>query len=167
MTGPSRRVDGGAGEPGPGVRLPPPLIFIAALAAGWWLDRTWTALPLSRAVSPVREGVGLALLVAGLGLVFWGMATFHRAGTAILPTRAASRFVTAGPYRFTRNPMYTGLATAYMGTALLLNTAWPILLLPLALVVLVQFVIHREEAHLARVFGAEYGAYCARVRRWL
>jgi len=34
-------------------------------------------------------------------------------------------------------------------------------------VVIDRFVIAREEAYLRRRFGAEYEAYCQRVRRWL
>src|SRR5450631_950384 len=39
--------------------------------------------------------------------------------TTIVPHRAVSALVTTGPYRMTRNPMYTGLAIAYLGGALL------------------------------------------------
>jgi protein-S-isoprenylcysteine O-methyltransferase Ste14 len=95
------------------------------------------------------------------------MLTFRRARTAILPTRPASQLVDGGPYRFTRNPMYTGLTTAYVGAAALLDSVWPLLLLPLVLAALVRLVVRREEAYLRGAFGAEYAAYQARVRRWL
>jgi protein-S-isoprenylcysteine O-methyltransferase Ste14 len=72
-----------------------------------------------------------------------------------------------GPYRFTRNPMYTGLTIAYFGGAALLDSAWPIIVLPVVLIVLVQTVILREERYLADAFGVEYSVYVARVRRWL
>jgi protein-S-isoprenylcysteine O-methyltransferase Ste14 len=39
--------------------------------------------------------------------------------------------------------------------------------LPIVLLVLVRTVISREEAYLKDAFGADYGAYTARVRRWL
>jgi protein-S-isoprenylcysteine O-methyltransferase Ste14 len=63
--------------------------------------------------------------------------------------------------------MYTGLTIAYIGGALILNTAWAIIILPAVLALLVRLVIRREEAYLSDAFGAEYTAYQSRVRRWL
>jgi len=63
--------------------------------------------------------------------------------------------------------MYTGLTIAYVGGAGLLDSAWPMIVLPLVLIALVRTVISREEAYLGDAFGAEYSAYQARVRRWL
>jgi len=49
----------------------------------------------------------------------------------------------------------------------LLDSAWPMIVLPVVLIALVRTVISREEAYLGDAFGAEYSAYRARVRRWL
>lgn len=150
----------------PGVRFPPPLLFVGGLAVGWLLDRRVRALPLV-GDGDVIATVGTALLAVGLSLMAWGMITFRLARTAIVPMRGASRLVERGPYRFTRNPMYTGMTLAYLGVAAILNSAWPLLALPIVLALLVRLVIRREEAYLLDAFGAEYSAYRARVRRWL
>jgi protein-S-isoprenylcysteine O-methyltransferase Ste14 len=151
----------------PGVRFPPPFLFIIGLLAGWVLDRYWHALPLSRFAGSALEPFGFAALVLGVVLAAWGMMTFRRAKTAIIPHQSASQLVTHGPYRFTRNPMYTGLTIAYLGGAALINSAWPIILLPIVLVILIKTVILREEMYLTDAFGAEYTGYAASVRRWL
>jgi protein-S-isoprenylcysteine O-methyltransferase Ste14 len=151
----------------PGVRFPPPIIFVGGLLIGWMLHRYWRAIPLSRHGGAALEPIGLVLVLGGLALAAWGMLTFQRARTAIIPSRSASRLVGGGPYRFTRNPMYVGLTLAYVGVAALVSSAWPLILLPLVLVVLVRMVIGREEAYLRDAFGAEYAAYQSRVRRWL
>jgi protein-S-isoprenylcysteine O-methyltransferase Ste14 len=150
-----------------GVYFPPPFIFGIGLVAAWALDRYWHALPLSGFAGSALKPLGWILLALGVILAGWGMATFRRAKTAINPHRSASQLVTHGPYRFTRNPMYTGLTLAYLGGTALLNSAWPIILLPIVLVVLVRRVISREEAYLRQAFSADYTAYSARVRRWL
>jgi protein-S-isoprenylcysteine O-methyltransferase Ste14 len=150
-----------------GVRFPPPLIFVIGLLVGWALDRYWYALPLSRSTGFTLGFPGWILVALGVILAGWGMVTFRRARTAIHPHRSASQLVTNGPYRFTRNPMYTGLTLAYLGGAALLDSAWPIILLPIVLIVLVRGVILREEAYLSQAFSADYAAYTARVRRWL
>ncbi|MEO8336423.1 MAG: isoprenylcysteine carboxylmethyltransferase family protein [bacterium] len=97
----------------------------------------------------------------------WGVVTFRRAGTAINPHHSAKRLVVSGPYRFTRNPMYTGLTIAYLGASLLLGSEWPLLLLPIVLFAVFRFVIQREERYLADAFGSEYAEFRMRVRRWL
>lgn len=162
-----QRARGAGASSGPGVRFPPPLLFVAALALGWLIDRYVHAVALSPIVGGARVPTGGVLLGLGLVLSFWGMATFRGARTAIIPNRPASQLVSTGPYRFTRNPMYLGLTIATVGGAFLVDSAWPVALLPFALLVLVRTVIHREERYLRGAFGDAYVAYCARVRRFL
>lgn len=149
----------------PGVPFPPPLPFVVAFGLGWLLQR-WRPLALFGDAA-ITEGAGWTLLLLGLLLMFVGMGTFLRAGTAVIPFRAASRLVTWGPYRFTRNPMYAGFTIAYLGGVLLMNSVWPLLFLPLAIIVLSRLVIEREERHLLALFGEEYAAYRRQVRRWI
>ena len=151
----------------PGVRFPPPLLFAGGLVLGWLLGRAGPFLRFADARIGGYAVAGVAGIVAGVTLVLTGMLTFRAAQTAILPSRAASRIVTGGPYRFTRNPMYVGLTAAYVGTTLLIGTLWPIVLLPIVLSLLVRLVIRREEAYLLSAFRDEYATYAARVRRWL
>jgi protein-S-isoprenylcysteine O-methyltransferase Ste14 len=150
-----------------GVRFPPPFLFVIGFIAGWALDRYWRALPLSRFGGSALKPFGWAALAVGLILAGWGMATFRRAKTAIHPHHSASQLVTHGPYRFTRNPMYTGLTLQYLGGSALINSAWPIIVLPIVLLILIQTVILREERYLRDAFGVEYAGYVASVRRWL
>jgi protein-S-isoprenylcysteine O-methyltransferase Ste14 len=95
------------------------------------------------------------------------MRTIEKAGTPIRTDRPVPRLVTDGPFRFTRNPGYLGLAMLYAGIALLRNSLWAILLLPVVVYVIQREVIGREERYLERTFGEEYLAYKARVRRWV
>ena len=150
----------------PGVRFPPPFIFLAGFLAGWVVDRWGRPLPLSS--GGVRlERIGFGILIGGVVLAAWGIVTFRRAGTAVIPHQAASQLVMTGPYRFTRNPMYVGLTIEYIGGAAVINSAWPLILLPLVLVVLVRRVVSREEQYLSDAFGDQFAAYRLRVRRWL
>lgn len=154
---------------GPAVRFPPPLLFISALVLAWLLDSRVVSLPMveSAASARVLDVSGGVLIIAGGILAAWGAITFWRHKTTVLPHLPASRLVEAGPYRFTRNPMYAGFISAYLGAMLLMNSLWPVPLLPLVLGILYRFVIRREEQHLTEAFGEEYVAYTQRVRRWL
>src|SRR5688572_24976928 len=154
------------GIPHPGVRFPPPTLFVAGFFIGWLLGRKYP-LPLFRGdATQVGEVIGVVLVGLGLALVFWGLLTFWSRRTGILPHHPASQIVRAGPYRYTRNPMYTGMAAAYVGVTLVMGDAWPLLLLPFAIWLLVRLVIAREERYLASAFPDEYDAYRREVRRW-
>ena len=74
--------------------------------------------------------------------------------------------VAHGPYRFTRNPLYLVMATTYIGITVSVNTVWPLLFVPVVLV-LISLVIRQEERYLEGKFGQEYLNYKAKVRRWL
>src|SRR5687768_16775957 len=114
----------------PGVRFPPPFLFAAGFLTGWYLSRRTPLVLLSGNALAVSETVGILLAASGLALIFWGIATFRAHRTAVFPNRPATRIVRGGPYRFTRNPMYTGMTLGYLGLTLMLNDAWPLIFLP-------------------------------------
>ncbi len=152
--------------PHPGVNFPPPLLFVAGFLAGWLMHRL---LPLR---IPASEGAamntaGWILVAASVVLLIWAQATFLRHRTTLIPNRPASAMVTDGPYAFTRNPMYVSLILLYVGLALLTGMLWPVLILPVPLVLLTILVIRREERYLESAFGDDYSEFRRRVRRWV
>ena len=149
-----------------GVVIPPPLIFLVPLLVGILLDRR-SPWPIRIESGPALVAAGVLAILAALSLALSAVATFRRQGTTVLPMRRPTRtIVDDGPYRFTRNPMYVGMALAYVGGALLLNSVWPLLLLPAPLLTVDRYVIPREERYLRAKFGDEYSAYTRKVRRW-
>jgi len=148
----------------PGVRVPPPVFYAAAVIGGWLLDRRW---PLRVGDGITHVMTGWMLIAAWVALMSSSIRLFWRRHTSIIPVRPAMALVTEGPYRFTRNPMYVGLAMLVVAFGLLLNTWWPMLLLFLVLPAVQHFVIIREEQYLHRRFGTDYDEYMRRVRRWL
>jgi len=147
-----------------GVLAPPPLIYLVPLAVGF-LIRHWypVAIVGHRAAAPL----GIACLVLGLAIHLSAVMALRRAQTSPKPWRPTTAVVTAGPYRFTRNPIYVAFSLVYIGVALWGNTLWPFLLLLLVLPVMQLGVVAREEVYLERIFGDEYRDYRRRVRRWL
>jgi len=151
---------------GPGVRFPPPLIYVALAGAAWWLHEDWP-LPTPAPVSGVLDLLGLVLIGAGLLLDLVSLALFRRQRTSALPFRPASAFVARGPYRFTRNPMYLGMTMLVAGLGLLVERLGVTISAFVAAWVVGRFVISREERYLERRFGAGYLDYKRQVRRWL
>lgn len=153
--------------PHPGVRFPPPFLYVAGFLVGLALERwIWRISPpnVIRGLFVIAGWIGI---LGGLLLAAWGLAVFFRLRTAIVPIHPASRLVTSGPYRFSRNPMYVGLSALYLGLAFLFNVVWPILVFPFVLIALYRLVIRREERYLTDAFGEAYTLYRQRVRRWL
>jgi protein-S-isoprenylcysteine O-methyltransferase Ste14 len=148
----------------PGVRFPPPILYAAAVVGGVVVDRQWS-LPIGFDVT--RRLLACFLIAGWAALTASGVRSFWQRHTSVVPIRPATALVITGPYRFTRNPMYLGLALLTAAFGLFLNTWWPILLLVPTLIIVQRWVIAREERYLHRRFGADYDGYVRQVRRWL
>nr|AYC80266.1 isoprenylcysteine carboxylmethyltransferase family protein [uncultured bacterium] len=156
--------------PHAGVHFPPPFVYLGGLVLGWLVERA-RALPITHGpgsgASTVRLSVAALFAFAWLAVMLTALSAFRRAHTTLIPNRPASAFVTDGPYRWTRNPMYVSMTLLYLAVALWMNSWWPVLLLVLVLVIIQELVITREERYLISAFPDQYVAYSARVRRWI
>lgn len=150
----------------PGVVVPPPLIFIGMLIGGLVLDRFVVSSTIGVGADS-RYVVGGPVALAGASAIALALNLFRRAGTRPEPWQPSSAIVEIGLYRFTRNPMYLGMALIYAGAAIMLDSAVSLLLLIPLLFVIQRGVIGREEAYLEQKFGEPYRQYKSRVRRWL
>ena len=148
------------------VRFPPPLIYVGVLAAGFLLQWRWPV-PILPDRPFLMRMAGAALILLGAATAASGVLTFRRIGTSPNPTKPSNSLALTGPYRFTRNPMYLGLAIGSAGVAVACNAVWPLALLPVAILLVTRFVIAREERYLETRFGEPYRTYRARVRRWI
>ena len=146
-----------------GVKVPPPFIFLGGLAVGFVLE----ALLGSSVPDTVQWVAGGLALLAGIALQTTFIAAFNRRGTAVEPWKPTTAIVTTGPYRFTRNPAYLGMALISVGIALLADSLWALAPLPIVLLLIDRTVIAREERYLERKFGDEYVGYKRGVRRWV
>jgi len=148
------------------ILVPPPAVMATAALAMWGI---WWLTPGTQWPATLRVITGAVLAIVGVGFSIAGVRTFRRARTTINPMKpeTASSLVTSGVYRVTRNPMYVGLALVLVAWAVFLGSAWA-LLGPVAFVLYIgRFQIAPEERALSALFGDEYAAYRANVRRWL
>lgn len=143
--------------------LPPVYLVLSMLA----MAVLHLALPVVQLIGEPYRYAGALLIVLAAALGFWGVFLFRRARTGVVPFTEATTLVTGGPYRFTRNPMYLGMAGILVGTAIALGSLTPWLVLPAFMRVIAERFIVREEAMLERAFGEPYSNYRAVVRRWL
>jgi protein-S-isoprenylcysteine O-methyltransferase Ste14 len=148
----------------PGIRVPPPLIYLLALLLGLLLNRRLHLPFLPRGMARV---LGWPLVGGGIALAAWFARTMRGADTTLRTDKPVSSLVQDGPFRYSRNPGYLSLTILYAGIAVLRNALWALLLVPLVVYVIRREVIEREERYLERTFGEEYLAYKRRVRRWM
>jgi protein-S-isoprenylcysteine O-methyltransferase Ste14 len=148
----------------PGIKFPPPLVFLVAILVGVGLKRIW---PMSVVPDSLAIPLGVAFITAAFSLAFLGFRELKRHETTPRPDQASSAIVKSGPYRFTRNPLYVSLSMLHLGIGLLTNNLWVVSMLIPVWIVMTTQVIAREERYLARAFGDEYSSYKASVRRWI
>ncbi len=123
--------------------------------------------PGPRFTSGAGQLAGGLIILVGLALLVFAGGLFKRAGTDMIPFRNVSALVTGGVYRYSRNPMYLGMALVLLGCAITVGAATALLVPPLFMAIIEFRYIRPEEALLRAEFPQEFPAYCQRVRRWL
>jgi protein-S-isoprenylcysteine O-methyltransferase Ste14 len=130
------------------------------------------AIPISWLVSTSRtelaQPLGLVPLLAGCVGLLWCVRDFYVFGKGTLaPWSPPRHLVTAGLYRYSRNPMYVSVLLIVLGWAVSFDVRG---LYWYALFVAIAFhlrVVLGEEPWLASTHGASWDDYAKRVRRWL
>lgn len=139
------------------------LLTVGSTAA--WLWRPDWFQWASRSISIGLRWIGVAGFACAVAWLIWMFHTLGSNLTDTVVTRRDAHFVDRGPYRFVRNPMYTGVLMVSMSLGVALGT-W---LLPLAgSVVFTLFALRTrtEEKYLIERFGNQYRDYMARVGRF-
>jgi protein-S-isoprenylcysteine O-methyltransferase Ste14 len=116
---------------------------------------------------PPIHGWALAFLAWGYLQYRWvGVYRTREGGGGPGISVPPERLVTGGPYRWTRNPMYTGHLIYLAGVALALGSWIAAAVLAFHLVWFDRRV-KEDEARLEALFGEPYRAYRRRVKRWI
>jgi protein-S-isoprenylcysteine O-methyltransferase Ste14 len=109
--------------------------------------------------SVVLGVIGVVVFASGIALAIW--ARIHIGRNWGMPTtqKADPELVTSGPYRFIRHPIYTGILTGVLGTALATNLIGLIIVAVLG--AYFYYSASVEEKNLTATFPTEYPAYQA------
>ena len=151
-------------DKGPGVRVPPPLIFLFMIAVGYWLNLYY---PLIIPWPEFFFFVGLFLIAGAVSFALIAVYQFWREKTHIEPWKPASSLMLEGVFAYSRNPIYLSFIIITLGIGLVLNNIWILFNTGPLLIALYFLVVKKEELYLERVFGDLYLDYKKRVRRWL
>ena len=145
-------------------KMVPPLWLLLSLVFMVLLDRYH---PVAEFGGPFVWGFALSFGFAGLVLAFVSVGLFKRAKTAVVPFATSTALVTDGPYKLTRNPMYLAMTLLLIGVAMYLGSLLPFLVIIAFVVIIQKEFIEGEERFMEAIFGEEYLAYKAAVRRWI
>ena len=131
---------------------------IAFFALGAEVLDVWTAVPGALAY------VGGAMLGLAVLTVVTAQAQMGRSWRMCVDEGGTS-LVTAGLFRFVRNPIYSANMLFLAGVFVVAPSPWSVAL-TLAGTTFMAIQARIEEAHLGEEHGAEYAAYAARVGRF-
>jgi protein-S-isoprenylcysteine O-methyltransferase Ste14 len=147
------------------VKMPPPIWMFLFLALAGAASAIY---PWKSIIDPTVVPLGIALVVLGFAIAFWGRLLFLVEKTEVIPTSEKnSKLVTRGAFSITRNPMYLGLVILSLGIAFWVGSL-PMFVVPvLVFIVCNQIHIPFEEAKMRRQYGDAFDAYTGKVRRWI
>ncbi len=135
------------------------VVWLAMVLSAWGLNLISITRP-----SWLRW-VAACVWAFGFGLLFAGRLQLGSSFRIGRP-KECTHLRMGGLFRISRNPMYLGVYATLL--AAVLRTLNPFVLVVVVFIVAVHHrIVLAEEDHMRDAFGAEYGAYCGRVRRYL
>ncbi len=153
---------------GAAVRIPPPVVGIVTIVAGYLAGRVFPILTDFDLPTPLRYWAGGLLVAVSIGVLgAWPAWLFKKTGQNPTPWSETPEIIVLGPYKFTRNPMYLMMVLVCLGFGVMLSEAWIVILTPVLAVALYHIAIKHEETYLEAVFGDSYREYRKAVRRWI
>lgn len=145
----------------------PPLVHLALCIGLTYLFARY--FPIIRFNFPFQPA--LALFISLFGVVILGVSAvrFVINKTTVNPhvPSQTNKLVVGGLYRYSRNPMYLGMAAILMGVIVYFGALSSLCSLVLFIALINVLQILPEEEALAELFGEDYAHYRAKVRRWV
>ena len=145
-------------------KIPPPilaLIMIAIIYLSSFIVETFTF--------SYQTVLGVLVVVIGLGCAVPSFRLFAKNKTTISPFTPSetTALVTSGMYRYSRNPMYLGMALILLSISFKFNLIGGIFFTLLFAIYITRFQIIPEEAVMEKLFGDDFQKYKSKTRMWI
>ena len=145
-------------------KIPPPIV---TLIFG-------LAIYLSRTIFPEIEiqyssFFGMVLLLLGFLILISAVKLFRNDKTTVNPLspEQATKLVTNGIFKLSRNPMYLGMAVILASVAMFFNIIGGIIFMALFCLYITKFQIIPEEKVMKELFAQDFEQYMQATRRWI
>jgi protein-S-isoprenylcysteine O-methyltransferase Ste14 len=119
----------------------PPWLMVQVVPGGW--TRFWWA---------------VFLVLIGMAFSIWARAVLGTNWSGVVALKVDHELVVAGPYRWVRHPIYTGILIALLGSGLAAGQVRGLLAFAIALIA-IWIRSRTEERWMMRQFGDRYAAY--------
>ena len=145
-------------------KFPPPLV---ALTFGFLINYTKNIFPKIEIKNEII--FGSFMIISGLIIILSAIILFKKYQTTISPLNPsnATKLITDGIYKFSRNPMYLGLLLVLVGISIILNLTGGFFFILLFILYMNLFQIIPEENAMVDLFKDEFLDYKKNVRRWI
>jgi protein-S-isoprenylcysteine O-methyltransferase Ste14 len=107
--------------------------------------------------------IGAAITAAGLGFSAWARVHLGRNWSATVTVKQDHELIRTGPYAIVRHPIYTGLLSGFIGTALAIGQWRGVVAVAIVLVAFWR-KLQLEERWMSETFGEDYRRYRARTK---
>lgn len=147
------------------LKVPPPLVTLIFGVLMYYLDALYSI----EVVSVVRNVFIAIVLIAASFLLFPAVVQFYKNKTTVNPftPEKTNVLVVEGVYRYSRNPMYLGMALVLLAWGVFLSNPLNLITFCCFIAYMNYFQIKPEENALEHLFGKDFQSYKMKVRRWL
>ena len=113
--------------------------------------------------------LSFTFLIIGLFVLISAARAFRASKTTINPLKPeqATSLVTGDIFRFSRNPMYLGMAFILSSLAISFNLIGGVIFVALFCMYITIFQIIPEEVAMKKIFSQEFDTYMQSTRRWI
>jgi len=111
--------------------------------------------------------IGIILFITGILLTLRTNFILLKIKTSIKPFETPSAFISSGPFKLSRNPIYLGMTLALFGVETVLGSLSPYIFPVIFVIIINGLIIPVEEKDLENKFGEKYLEYKTKVRRWI
>jgi len=113
--------------------------------------------------------IAILLLILGLTVLISAVRLFRKDKTTVNPLspEQATKLVMDGIFKYSRNPMYLGMAFILGSIAVFFNLIGGIILIALFCFYITKFQIIPEERAMSNLFSQDFDKYKQTTRRWI
>jgi protein-S-isoprenylcysteine O-methyltransferase Ste14 len=145
-------------------KIPPPVVTLVFGLSIYFSREIFQAVEIK-----YSSYIGILLLVLGLAILISAVRLFRKDKTTVNPLNPeqATKLVTDGIFKYSRNPMYLGMVFILSSMAVFFNLIGGIILIALFCIYITKFQIIPEEKAMSNLFSQDFNKYKQATRRWI